>query len=86
MEEQKYCQSCGMPMTDEILGTEKDGSDSEDYCKFCYENGEFLQDFTMAEMIEFCIPLVVANSDMDEQSVSVMLNKFIPQLKRWKNE
>ena len=71
MEEQKYCQSCGMPITEDILGTEK---------------GEFLQDFTMAEMIEFCIPLVVANSDMDEQSVSIMLNKFIPQLKRWKKE
>jgi hypothetical protein len=40
----------------------------------------------MAEMIEFCIPLVVANSDMDEQSVSIMLNKFIPQLKRWKKD
>ncbi len=86
MEEQKYCQSCGMPITEDILGTEKDGSTSEDYCKFCYEKGEFLQDFTMAEMIEFCIPLVVANSDMDEQSVSIMLNKFIPQLKRWKKE
>ena len=84
MEDQNYCQSCGMPMAEEIRGTEKDGKISEDYCKFCYENGEFKQDFTMEQMIEFCIPLVVQNSDMDEQSVTVMLNKFIPQLKRWK--
>ena len=84
MEDQKYCQSCGMPMTEDIYGTEEGGSTSEDYCKFCYADGKFLQDFTMEEMIEFCIPLVVQNSDMDEQSVTIMLNKFIPELKRWK--
>jgi hypothetical protein len=84
MDNQNYCQSCGMPMTDELYGNNKDGSKSEDYCKYCYEDGEFTQDFTMEEMIEFCIPLTVENTDMDEQSVTVMLNKFIPQLKRWK--
>lgn len=24
--EQKFCQSCGMPLNPEVLGTEKDGS------------------------------------------------------------
>lgn len=84
MEEQLYCQSCAMPLNEEIYGTEEDGSPSTDYCKFCYEDGKFKQDFTMQEMIDFCIPIVVENSDMDEQSVTVMLNKVIPQLKRWK--
>ena len=27
----KYCQSCGMPLTDEVLGTNADGSKNEDY-------------------------------------------------------
>lgn len=84
MENQKFCQSCGMPITEDIYSTEKDGSTNEDYCQFCYENGEFKQDFTMEEMIEFCIPLVVANSDMDKETATKMLNEFIPQLKRWK--
>jgi len=35
-------------------------------------------------MIEFCIPLVVKNSDMDTETATKMLNEFIPQLKRWK--
>ena len=52
--EEKYCQSCGMPMGngDELYGTEKDGSKSSDYCSYCYENGTFKQDCTMDEMIE----------------------------------
>lgn len=84
MENQEYCQSCGMPMTDELYATNSDGTKNEDYCSHCYNDGEFTQDFTVNEMIEFCIPKVVENTDMDEQSVTIMLNKFIPQLKRWK--
>ena len=52
--EQKFCQSCGMPLTDANIGTNSDGSRSEDYCGYCYKNGVFLQDFNMNQMIEFC--------------------------------
>ena len=53
--EQQFCQSCGMPLTDENRGTNADGSHSEDYCSYCYKNGEFTQEFTMSQMIEFCL-------------------------------
>ena len=41
--EMKLCQCCGMPMgeTDEMYGNEMDGRKSADYCKYCYENGDF---------------------------------------------
>ena len=52
--EQKFCQSCGMPLTNEILGTNADRSKNEDYCMYCYKDGKFTQDCTMDEMIEFC--------------------------------
>ena len=45
--EQKFCQSCGMPLTNEILGTNADGSKNEDYCNYCYKDGKFTQDCTM---------------------------------------
>ena len=51
---QKFCQSCGMPLTDEVLGTNADGTKNEDYCMYCYKDGKFLQDCTMDEMIEHC--------------------------------
>ena len=55
--EERYCQSCGMPMgsTDELYGTETDGSKSVDYCKYCYGGGAFLFQCSMDEMIDFCV-------------------------------
>lgn len=84
---EKYCQCCGMPMgnTDEMYGTNGDGSKNEDYCKYCFENGAFTSDCTMDEMIEFCIPHMVAgNSDMTEEKARTMMKEFFPTLKRWK--
>ena len=49
--EMKFCQSCGMPLTEDVLGTNTDGSKNEDYCMYCYKDGKFLQDCTMEEMI-----------------------------------
>jgi hypothetical protein len=49
--EMKFCQSCGMPLNDHVLGTNADGSKNEDYCMYCYKDGKFLQDCTMEEMI-----------------------------------
>ena len=49
---QTFCQACGMPLCDpSVIGTEQDGSPSEHYCKYCYENGAFTGDMTMEEMI-----------------------------------
>lgn len=87
--EERYCQCCGMPMgeTDEMYGTEKDGSISKDYCKYCYDKGEFLADCTMEEMIEFCIPPVLeANPEMTAEKARSMMQEWFPNLKRWKTK
>ena len=56
--EMKFCQSCGMPLTPEILGTNADGSKNEDYCIYCYKDGAFTGDFNMEQMVEFCSQFV----------------------------
>ena len=57
--EQKYCQSCGMPMSaKEDFGTEKSGNASHDYCTYCYKDGKFTSDCTMDEMIGHCARFV----------------------------
>ena len=57
-QEMKFCQSCGMPLNAENLGTNANGSKNEDYCIYCYKDGKFLQDCTMDEMIEHCAQFV----------------------------
>ena len=53
--EKMICQSCGMPITsNELLGTNKNGSLNSDYCKYCYKDGEFIDKVTMEEYIEMC--------------------------------
>ena len=85
MSETTYCQSCGMPLTQEVLGSEKDGSPSADYCSYCYQNGAFTAQMTMEEMIGFCAPLMAENNpQMNEEQAREMMRGFFPQLKRWK--
>ncbi|MCI3010888.1 zinc ribbon domain-containing protein [[Clostridium] innocuum] len=84
--EERYCQCCGMPMGDtkELYGTEKDGSRSVGYCKYCYEHGAFTSDCTMEEMIEFCVPVMVKeNPGMSEDKAREMMTQYFPTLKRW---
>lgn len=82
-ENMKFCQSCAMPMTEDDYGTNADGSRNEDYCHYCFKDGEFTNDISMEEMIEFCIPKTVEATDMDDVTVRRMYDEIFPQLKRW---
>ncbi len=82
-EDMNFCQSCAMPMNDDDYGTEKDGSKSQDYCKYCYQNGEFTRDCTMEEMIDFCVPKTSQATGMSEEEARKMSEEFFPKLKRW---
>ena len=78
-----------MPLTDEILGTNADGSKNEDYCMYCYKDGKFTQDCTMDEMIEFCAQFVdEVNKNMPKpmtgDEYKAMMRQYFPMLKRWK--
>lgn len=86
--EQKFCQSCGMPLDGAHgqYGTEKDGSENQDYCAYCYKDGAFTRDCSMEEMIDFCVPFMVQSTpDMTEQKARDMMRQFFPMLKRWAN-
>ena len=89
--EQKFCQSCGMPLTDEILGTNADGSKNEDYCIYCYKDGKFLQDCSMDEMIEHCAQFVDEVNKGLPQPITKeeyigQMKMYFPHLKRWRKE
>ena len=91
MENMVFCQSCSMPLeSNDIKGSEKNGSISEDYCIYCYENGEFTSDMTMDEMIDFCFDKIkeIGKEDpnFNNKEVLSQMKQFFPQLKRWKTE
>ncbi len=84
---QKFCQSCGMPLgeTDKLYGTNADGSKHKEYCRYCFENGAFTFQGTMEEMIELCVPnMVAANPTMTEEEARAGMLEWFPALKRWK--
>ena len=80
---QKFCQSCGMPMEGAQYGTEADGSKSADYCSYCYENGKFTADVTMEQMIDFCAKPMTDSTGMSEAEAKAQMAAFFPMLKRW---
>ena len=85
--QEKFCESCGMPMgeTDEMYGTESNGSKSTDYCKYCYDNGAFTSpDTTLEEMIETVAALMVSDFGFSPEDAKEQCNAGLPTLKRWK--
>lgn len=79
-----------MPLkNDQDFGTNADGSRNEDYCVYCFKDGQFTQDYSMEEMIQHCAQFVEEfNKDSEmkftrEQAVEEM-RAFFPYLKRWK--
>ncbi|MHC1724118.1 MAG: zinc ribbon domain-containing protein [Aminipila sp.] len=46
---------------EQVLGTNTDGSKNTSYCSYCYENGAFISNCTMDEMIDSCANDLVKN-------------------------
>ena len=87
--EMKFCQSCGMPLTDDNKGINADGSRNEDYCIYCYKDGKFAQDMTMEQMIDHCAQFTDEINRQSRQNLTVeqmkeQMRQFFPHLKRWK--
>ena len=86
--EQKFCQSCGMPLSAEVLGTNTDGSKNEEYCIYCYKDGAFTGNFTMEEMVQFCAQFVDeynknTGQNITKEEYKEVLRQIYPNLKRW---
>lgn len=69
----------------ETLGTETDGRPSEEYCRYCYQKGAFLQACTMEQMIAFCLQCegVIRHYGSPEQARRQM-EEWFPTLRRWR--
>lgn len=76
------CQCCGMPLEDEIIGRNNDGSLNEAYCKWCYADGTYTYS-DMDELIDVCVKHMANESFSEEQARSYM-KQLLPTLDYWK--
>ena len=76
------CQCCGMPLEDEIISKNEDGSLNEDYCKWCYADGTYTYS-DMDDLIKVCIPHMQQQGFTEEQARSYM-KQMLPTLDYWK--
>jgi hypothetical protein len=64
------------------VGTNLGGSKSDDYCSYCFDEGEFTEpDFTAKDMQKLCIKKM--NKMGIPSLFSWILTRKIPKLKRW---
>ncbi len=76
------CQCCGMPLEDANISREKDGFFNEEYCKWCYADGEYMY-HNMDDLIEVCVQNMTSEHFSSEQARGY-LKEMLPKLDYWK--
>ena len=71
---QLICQCCGMPLDDTTISHSADGYPDEEYCKWCYSDGEFK--YTQGLLQEF--------EGAPAEQVRAHMEAVVPKLAHWK--
>ena len=78
------CQCCGMPLEDSLLSREPDGSFNEDYCKWCYADGQFAyQD--LQTLTDFLVEHM-SNENWSAEQARSYFEAQLPQLQHWREK
>ncbi|MBP3591939.1 MAG: helix-turn-helix domain-containing protein [Clostridia bacterium] len=76
------CQCCGMPLEDASISKEPDGFFNEEYCKWCYADGNFCYT-SLAELTDFLVDHM-SNENFPEEQARAYFEDFLPKLNYWK--
>ena len=78
------CQCCGMPLEDSLLSREPDGSFNEEYCKWCYADGQFAyQD--LQTLTDFLVEHM-SNENWSAEQARAYFEAQLPQLQHWREK
>ena len=78
------CQCCGTPLEDSLLSREPDGSFNEDYCKWCYADGQFAyQD--LQTLTDFLVEHM-SNENWSAEQARAYFEAQLPQLQHWREK
>lgn len=78
------CQCCGMPLEDSTISKDTNGDFDEEYCKWCYSDGEFKYS-SKEELIDFCVEHM-ATKEWPAEQVRAHMEAVVPNLKHWKSK
>ena len=76
------CQCCGMPLEDSLLSREPDGSFNEDYCKWCYADGQFA--YQDLQTLTDCLVEHMSNENWPAEQARAYFEAQLPQLQHWR--
>ena len=78
------CQCCGMPLSeDSMISREPDRSFNEDYCTWCYTDGDFVYK-SKDMLIEFLIGHMPNPENLPDDVRRVQYDGFLSELDHWK--
>ena len=79
-----YCQCCGMPLSDDsMISHEPDGTFNEDYCKWCYTDGNFVYK-DKNSLIDFLISHIPNPDNQPEPVRRKLYDSHLSMLKHWR--
>lgn len=81
---QLVCQCCGMPLSeDAMISREPDGTFNEDYCKWCYADGQFVYQSREA-LLDFLVSHMPNPDNQPDAARRAQYDQYLVQLKHWK--
>lgn len=81
---QLICQCCGMPLNDDsFISREQDGGYNEDYCKWCYSDGEFAYK-SKESLIEYLVSHMPNPDNLSDDERRTQFDSYLSLLKHWK--
>ena len=76
------CQCCGMPLEDHNISRETDGFFNEEYCKWCYADGNFCYT-SLEELTDFLVDHM-SNENWPPEQARAYFEEQLPKLNYWK--
>lgn len=77
------CQCCGMPLSEDgLISRETDGSFNEDYCKWCYDGGEFAYKSKDA-LVDFLMSHMPNPDNVPDETRRAQYDAWLSQLSHW---
>ena len=79
-----FCQCCGMPLSDDtMISHETDGSFNEEYCKWCYADGNFTYK-TKESLLDFLVSHMPNPNNQTESERRQLYDLHLSMLKYWR--